>query len=61
MIHDYLRDWIFDFMPHHIGYFIGTISPVRMDFRWFCLDNCIVILSCLATSEQSSAIMDLNE
>jgi hypothetical protein len=32
-----------------------------MDFRWFCLGNCIAILSSLATTEQSNAIMDLIE
>ncbi|XP_045820460.1 probable alkaline/neutral invertase B [Trifolium pratense] len=58
---DSLPDWIFDFMPHHGGYFIGNVSPARMDFRWFCLGNCIAILSCLATTEQSNAIMDLIE
>lgn len=58
---DSLPDWIFDFMPHRGGYFIGNVSPARMDFRWFCLGNCIAILSCLATPEQSTAIMDLIE
>ncbi|KAJ1415952.1 Six-hairpin glycosidase superfamily [Sesbania bispinosa] len=61
VIPDSLPDWIFDFMPHHGGYFIGNVSPARMDFRWFCLGNCIAILSCLATPEQSIAIMDLIE
>lgn len=61
VIPDSLPDWIFDFMPHHGGYFIGNVSPARMDFRWFCLGNCIAILSCLATPEQSVAIMDLIE
>ncbi|KAI5388240.1 probable alkaline/neutral invertase F [Lathyrus oleraceus] len=61
VIPDSLPDWIFDFMPNHGGYFIGNVSPARMDFRWFCLGNCIAILSCLATSEQSTAIMDLIE
>ncbi|GAU49689.1 hypothetical protein TSUD_91890 [Trifolium subterraneum] len=53
---DSLPDWIFDLMPHHGGYFIGNVSPARMDFRWFCLGNCIAILSCLATTEQANAI-----
>ncbi|XP_058785685.1 probable alkaline/neutral invertase B [Vicia villosa] len=61
VIPDSLPDWIFDFMPHYGGYFIGNVSPARMDFRWFCLGNCIAILSCLATPEQSVAIMDLIE
>ncbi|KAF6161987.1 hypothetical protein GIB67_020043 [Kingdonia uniflora] len=61
VIPDSLPDWVFDFMPVHGGYFIGNVSPARMDFRWFCLGNCIAILSSLATPEQSVAIMDLIE
>ncbi|MQL78939.1 hypothetical protein Taro_011361, partial [Colocasia esculenta] len=58
---DSLPNWVFDFMPINGGYFIGNLSPGRMDFRWFCLGNCIAILSCLATEVQSAAIMDLIE
>ncbi|KAK0598202.1 hypothetical protein LWI29_032509 [Acer saccharum] len=58
---DSLPDWMFDFMPSRGGYFIGNVSPARMDFRWFCLGNCVAILSSLATPEQASAIMDLIE
>ncbi|XP_012480445.1 probable alkaline/neutral invertase B [Gossypium raimondii] len=58
---DSLPEWVFDFMPVYGGYFIGNVSPARMDFRWFCLGNCIAILSSLATPEQSTAIMDLIE
>ncbi|GMY28261.1 probable alkaline/neutral invertase D [Fagus crenata] len=58
---DSLPDWVFDFMPSRGGYFIGNVSPARMDFRWFCLGNCVAILSSLATPEQSAAIMDLIE
>ncbi|XP_057518045.1 probable alkaline/neutral invertase B [Amaranthus tricolor] len=58
---DSLEDWVFDFMPTKGGYFIGNVSPARMDFRWFCLGNCVAILSCMATPEQASAIMDLIE
>ncbi|CAM8972208.1 unnamed protein product [Rhodiola kirilowii] len=58
---DSLPDWVFDFMPARGGYFIGNVSPARMDFRWFCLGNCVAILSSLATPEQASAIMDLIE
>ncbi|XP_020214742.1 probable alkaline/neutral invertase F [Cajanus cajan] len=61
VIPDSLPDWIFDFMPLNGGYFVGNVSPARMDFRWFCLGNCIAILSSLATPEQSIAIMDLIE
>ncbi|KAJ4747286.1 Plant neutral invertase family protein [Rhynchospora pubera] len=58
---DSLPEWLFDFMPRKGGYFIGNVSPSRMDFRWFCLGNFVAILSSLATSEQSKAIMDLVE
>ncbi|KAJ6409878.1 hypothetical protein OIU84_009378 [Salix udensis] len=47
VIPDSLPEWIFDFMPVRGGYFIGNVSPARMDFRWFCLGNCIAILSSL--------------
>ncbi|CAI7858092.1 unnamed protein product [Closterium sp. NIES-54] len=61
VIPDSIPDWLFDFMPLKGGYFIGNVSPARMDFRWFTLGNCIAILSCMATSEQAAAIMDLIE
>lgn len=61
VIPDSLPEWVFDFMPTRGGYFIGNVSPARMDFRWFCLGNCVAILSSLATPEQSTAIMDLIE
>ncbi|CAG7904407.1 unnamed protein product [Brassica rapa] len=61
VIPDSIPDWVFDFMPLQGGYFVGNVSPARMDFRWFSLGNCIAILSSLATPEQSMAIMDLIE
>ncbi|RAL49320.1 hypothetical protein DM860_012753 [Cuscuta australis] len=61
VIPDSLPEWIFDFMPTHGGYFIGNVGPSNMDFRWFCLGNCIAILSSLATPDQESKIMDLIE
>ncbi|XP_020100101.1 probable alkaline/neutral invertase F [Ananas comosus] len=61
VIPDSIPDWVFDFMPTRGGYFIGNVSPARMDFRWFCLGNCVAILSSLATPEQAMAIMDLIE
>ncbi|KAJ6379439.1 hypothetical protein OIU76_016138 [Salix suchowensis] len=61
VIPDSIPDWVFDFMPTRGGYFIGNVSPARMDFRWFALGNCIAILSSLATHEQAMAIMDLIE
>lgn len=58
---DSIPDWVFDFMPLRGGYFVGNVSPARMDFRWFSLGNCVSILSSLATPDQSMAIMDLLE
>ncbi|XP_047320748.1 probable alkaline/neutral invertase F [Impatiens glandulifera] len=58
---DSLPEWVFDFMPVNGGYFIGNVGPSNNDFRWFCLGNCIAILSSLATVEQSHAIVDLLE
>ncbi|KAL0437947.1 UNVERIFIED_CONTAM: Alkaline/neutral invertase CINV2 [Sesamum latifolium] len=61
VIPDSIPEWVFDFMPTRGGYFIGNVSPARMDFRWFALGNCVAILSSLATPDQASAIMDLIE
>ncbi|EFJ13528.1 hypothetical protein SELMODRAFT_111393 [Selaginella moellendorffii] len=61
VIPDSIPDWVFDFMPMKGGYFIGNVSPARMDFRWFLIGNCVAILSSIATPEQASAIMDLVE
>ncbi|KAF2290051.1 hypothetical protein GH714_001613 [Hevea brasiliensis] len=61
VIPESIPDWVFDFMPMRGGYFIGNVSPARMDFRWFALGNCIAILSSLATKSQSIAMMDLVE
>ncbi|OAP19603.1 A/N-InvD [Arabidopsis thaliana] len=61
VIPDSIPEWVFDFMPLRGGYFIGNVSPARMDFRWFALGNCVAILASLATPEQSASIMDLIE
>ncbi|KAG6481453.1 probable alkaline/neutral invertase D [Zingiber officinale] len=61
VIPDSIPDWVFEFMPTRGGYFIGNVSPARMDFRWFALGNFVAILSSLSTPEQSMAIMDLLE
>lgn len=61
VIPDSIPDWLFDFMPCEGGFFVGNVSPARMDFRWFALGNMIAIVSSLATPEQSMAIMDLIE
>jgi hypothetical protein len=55
-----IPEWVFDFMPTRgAGYFIGNVSPARMDFRFFALGNCVAVLSSLATPAQAAAIMDL--
>ncbi|KAG2656042.1 hypothetical protein PVAP13_1KG049577 [Panicum virgatum] len=59
VIPESIPDWIFDFIPSHGGYFIGNVSPARMDFRWFFLGNFIAILSSLAAGEQAEAILYL--
>jgi len=56
-----IPDWLLDFMPTRGGYFVGNVSPARMDFRWFALGNCVAILASLATPDQAAAIMDLIE
>ncbi|KAL3622277.1 Alkaline/neutral invertase cinv2 [Castilleja foliolosa] len=61
VIPESIPEWVFEFMPLRGGYFIGNVSPARMDFRWFLVGNCIAILSCLATPSQATAIMDLIE
>ncbi|KAL5216520.1 hypothetical protein ABZP36_007921 [Zizania latifolia] len=61
VIPESIPDWVFDFMPSRGGYFVGNVSPARMDFRWFALGNFVAILASLATPEQSAAIMDLVE
>ncbi|KAK9147231.1 hypothetical protein Scep_005988 [Stephania cephalantha] len=61
VIPESIPDWVFDFMPLTGGYFIGNVSPARMDFRWFLIGNCIAILSSLATQQQATAIMELIE
>lgn len=38
-----------------------NISPARMDFRSFLVDNFIAILSSLVTPAQATAVMDLIE
>lgn len=58
---DSIPDWLFDWMPMKGGYFVGNVSPARMDFRWFTIGNCVAILASLPTQEQCGAIMDLIE
>eukprot|EP00271_Cylindrocystis_brebissonii_P021003 TRINITY_DN7315_c0_g1_i1.p1 TRINITY_DN7315_c0_g1~~TRINITY_DN7315_c0_g1_i1.p1 ORF type:complete len:690 (-),score=155.03 TRINITY_DN7315_c0_g1_i1:1201-3117(-) len=61
VIPESIPSWVFDFFPLRGGYFIGNVSPARLDFRWFAIGNCIAILSCMATPAQAGAIVDLLE
>eukprot|EP00850_Spirogloea_muscicola_P016224 SM000130S27111 [mRNA] locus=s130:266742:270274:- [translate_table: standard] len=61
VIPDSIPDWVFDWMPMRGGYFVGNVSPARVDFRWFAIGNCMAVLSSLATADQADAIMDLIE
>ncbi|XP_057809176.1 probable alkaline/neutral invertase B [Salvia miltiorrhiza] len=38
------------------GYFLGNSCPTGIDFRWFLVENCLAILSNLATKRQASCI-----
>lgn len=61
VIPESIPDWVLEFFPLKGGYFIGNVSPARLDFRWFAIGNCVAILSSLATVDQATAIMDLIE
>ncbi len=54
-----IPDWLYEWIPENSGYFVGNLGPSRMDFRFFSGGNLLSILSSLADSEQSKAIMHL--
>ncbi|XP_010686069.2 neutral/alkaline invertase 3, chloroplastic isoform X1 [Beta vulgaris subsp. vulgaris] len=58
---DQIPPWLVDWMPEKGGYLIGNLQPAHMDFRFFSLGNFWSIVSSLATSGQSHAILDLFE
>ncbi|KAJ0021192.1 hypothetical protein Pint_31946 [Pistacia integerrima] len=58
---DQIPPWLVQFMPDRGGYLIGNLQPAHMDFRFFSLGNLWSIVSCLATLDQSHAILDLIE
>ncbi|KAI3523317.1 hypothetical protein L1887_01378 [Cichorium endivia] len=58
---DQIPPWLVEWMPNKGGYMIGNLQPAHMDFRFFSLGNLWSIVSSLATSEQSHAILDLYE
>ncbi|CAH9072705.1 unnamed protein product [Cuscuta europaea] len=58
---DQIPHWLVDWMPSAGGYLIGNLQPAHMDFRFFSLGNLWSIVSSLATTDQSHAILDLIE
>uniref|UniRef100_A0A0D9W4L5 Alkaline/neutral invertase n=1 Tax=Leersia perrieri TaxID=77586 RepID=A0A0D9W4L5_9ORYZ len=58
---DQIPPWLVEWIPPKGGYFIGNLQPAHMDFRFFSLGNLWSIISSLATSHQSDAILDLVE
>ncbi|OEL16708.1 Neutral/alkaline invertase 3, chloroplastic [Dichanthelium oligosanthes] len=58
---DQISPWLVEWIPPKGGYFIGNLQPAHMDFRFFSLGNLWSIISSLATTHQSHAILDLIE
>lgn len=58
---DQIPPWLVEWMPNKGGYMIGNLQPAHMDFRFFSLGNLWSIVSSLATTDQSHAILDLYE
>jgi len=58
---DQIPPWLVEWIPPKGGYFIGNLQPAHMDFRFFSLGNLWSIVSSLATTHQSHAILDLIE
>ncbi|CAL9185223.1 unnamed protein product [Musa hybrid cultivar] len=58
---DQISPWLVEWMPDKGGYFIGNLQPAHMDFRFFSLGNLWSVVSSLATTHQSHAILDLIE
>jgi glycogen debranching enzyme len=58
---DSIPDWSMAWLPSSGGYFAGNVGPGRMDFRYFAQGNLMAIMTSLATSEQSEAMMGLLE
>ncbi|CAL4887570.1 unnamed protein product [Urochloa decumbens] len=58
---DQIPPWLVEWIPPKGGYFIGNLQPAHMDFRFFALGNLWSIVSSMATTHQSHAILDLVE
>ncbi|CAB4268925.1 unnamed protein product [Prunus armeniaca] len=58
---DQISSWLVEWMPNKGGYLIGNLQPAHMDFRFFSLGNLWSVISSIATTDQSHAILDLIE
>ncbi|XP_021823736.1 alkaline/neutral invertase E, chloroplastic-like isoform X2 [Prunus avium] len=58
---DQISSWLVEWMPNKGGYLIGNLQPAHMDFRFFSLGNLWSVVSSIATTDQSHAILDLIE
>lgn len=58
---DQISSWLVEWMPNKGGYLIGNLQPAHMDFRFFSLGNLWSVVSSVATTDQSHAILDLIE
>ncbi|TVU29898.1 hypothetical protein EJB05_21489 [Eragrostis curvula] len=58
---DQIPSWLVEWIPPKGGYLIGNLQPAHMDFRFFSLGNLWSIVSSLATTHQSHAVLDLIE
>ncbi|KAK4835662.1 hypothetical protein QYF36_012605 [Acer negundo] len=56
---DQISPWLVEWMPNKGGYLIGNLQPAHMDFRFFSIGNLWSVVSSLATTDQSHAILDL--
>jgi len=56
---DTIPTWLMQWLSYQSGYFVGNVGPGRMDFRFFAQGNLLAIVTGLATSRQTEAILDL--
>jgi hypothetical protein len=56
-----IPDWLTEWLGDKGGYLVGNLGPAWMDFRFFTQGNLLAILTCLASEQQSHAILDLIE
>lgn len=58
---DQIPSWLTNWIPEGGGYFIGSLQPSQMDFRFFMLGNIWSVVSSLGTQQQNEAILNLIE